>query len=255
MNAPTAQIRSAPTADRRMALLAEVERKLLWLSAWMIHNANHLRPNRDGLKVGGHQASCASVTCIMTALVFRQPAPVRPGGGEAACRAGAACGELPVRPADAWNRWPGCGSSAARRPIRRRVKDGPEIDFSTGSVGLGVALTSFSALMQDYVRVHGLVDPPTSGRAMSPSPAMPSWTRATSTRRCSKAGSTTCAMSGGWSTTTARAWISVMPDRLFGRFEGLFRDMGWKVVSTEIRPAAGSGLRPRRRRRAARLGR
>ena len=50
--------------------LAEVEQKLLWLSAWMIHNANHLRPNRDGLKVGGHQASCASVASIMTALYF-----------------------------------------------------------------------------------------------------------------------------------------------------------------------------------------
>ena len=43
---------------------------LLWLSAWMVHNANHIRPNRDGLKVGGHQASCASVVSIMTALYF-----------------------------------------------------------------------------------------------------------------------------------------------------------------------------------------
>ena len=47
-----------------------MERKLLWLSAWMIHHANHIRPNRDGLKVGGHQASCASVISIMTALYF-----------------------------------------------------------------------------------------------------------------------------------------------------------------------------------------
>ncbi len=30
------------------------------------------------------------------------------------------------------------------------------MDFSTGSVGLGVAMTTFSALMQDYVRLHGL---------------------------------------------------------------------------------------------------
>jgi pyruvate dehydrogenase E1 component len=33
----------------RLAALAAVERKLLWLSSWMIHNANHIRPNRDGL--------------------------------------------------------------------------------------------------------------------------------------------------------------------------------------------------------------
>ena len=57
MNAPPADLRPILSADRRMALLAEIERKLLWLSAWMIHNANHIRPNRDGLKVGGHQAS------------------------------------------------------------------------------------------------------------------------------------------------------------------------------------------------------
>ena len=48
--------------------LAALERKVLWLSTWMIHNANHLRPSRDGLKVGGHQASSASVATLMTAL-------------------------------------------------------------------------------------------------------------------------------------------------------------------------------------------
>ena len=50
------------------ALLAELERKILWLATWTIHNANHLRPSADGLKVGGHQASSASIATIMTAL-------------------------------------------------------------------------------------------------------------------------------------------------------------------------------------------
>ncbi len=54
----------------RLECLRALERKVLWLSTWMIHNANHLRPNRDGLKVGGHQASCASVATLMTALYF-----------------------------------------------------------------------------------------------------------------------------------------------------------------------------------------
>ncbi len=54
----------------KLELLRELERKVLWLSAWTIHNANHIRENRDGLKVGGHQASCASVATIMTALYF-----------------------------------------------------------------------------------------------------------------------------------------------------------------------------------------
>src|SRR5271169_6236169 len=56
--------------EDKLACLAALERKVLWLSTWMIHNANHLRLNRDGLKVGGHQASSASVATLMTALYF-----------------------------------------------------------------------------------------------------------------------------------------------------------------------------------------
>ena len=44
----------------RLAILRELEKKVLWLASWTIHNANHLRDNADGLKVGGHQASSAS---------------------------------------------------------------------------------------------------------------------------------------------------------------------------------------------------
>src|SRR5260221_545258 len=54
--------------EDKLARLQALERKVLWLSTWMIHNANHLRPSRDGLKVGGHQASSASVATLMTAL-------------------------------------------------------------------------------------------------------------------------------------------------------------------------------------------
>ena len=54
----------------RLKFLSELERKVLWLASWMIHNANHLRPNDDGLKVGGHQASSASLATIMTTLYF-----------------------------------------------------------------------------------------------------------------------------------------------------------------------------------------
>ena len=53
-----------------LEILRALERKVLWLAAWTIHNANHLRDNTDGLKVGGHQASSASLAAIMTALYF-----------------------------------------------------------------------------------------------------------------------------------------------------------------------------------------
>src|SRR6201988_3369005 len=59
----------------RLDFLSALGRKALWLSAWMIHHANHVRPNMDGLKVGGHQASSASLCTIMTALYGSVPRP------------------------------------------------------------------------------------------------------------------------------------------------------------------------------------
>src|SRR3984885_117062 len=51
-------------------ILRELEKKVLWLASWTIHNANHLRENTDGVKVGGPQAPSASLATIMTALYF-----------------------------------------------------------------------------------------------------------------------------------------------------------------------------------------
>src|SRR5262249_21477108 len=60
--------RISPDALR---ILGELEKKVLWLASWTIHHANHVRENIDGLKVGGHQASSASLATIMTALYFQ----------------------------------------------------------------------------------------------------------------------------------------------------------------------------------------
>src|SRR3546814_18754560 len=68
---PTGSAAMQDSAEAQtLRLLRQLERKVLWLSSWMIHNANHLRENRDGLKVGGHQASSASLATLMTALYF-----------------------------------------------------------------------------------------------------------------------------------------------------------------------------------------
>src|SRR5690606_7208339 len=58
-----AKKRTAGTCDMiaKADHLKIIEQRLLWLSHWMIHNANHLRPKADGIKVGGHQASSASM--------------------------------------------------------------------------------------------------------------------------------------------------------------------------------------------------
>ena len=62
-------------SPQNLSMLAELERKVLWLATWTIHHANHVRDNTDGLKVGGHQASCASLATIMTALYFHTLRP------------------------------------------------------------------------------------------------------------------------------------------------------------------------------------
>src|SRR5262245_22286267 len=68
--AMTSADKSDPQAE--LAILRELEKKVLWLASWTIHHANHVRDNIDGLKVGGHQASSASLATIMTALYFRE---------------------------------------------------------------------------------------------------------------------------------------------------------------------------------------
>jgi pyruvate dehydrogenase E1 component len=224
------EIRPIEPALGTLETLRQVEQKLLWLSAWMIHNANHLRPNRDGLKVGGHQASCASVTSIMTALYFEILRPqdrvaVKPHAGPVLHAINYLLGRQSVE------QMAGLRQFGGAQAYPSRTKDGPEIDFSTGSVGLGVALTSFASLMEDYVRAHGLISPQTPH-----------------SRKIAIAGDAEMdegniyeALLEGWKHDVRDVWWivdynrqsldSVMPDRLFGRFEGLFRDMGWKVVS------------------------
>ena len=59
----------------RDATLREVEQRVLWLATSIVHHANRVRPNPDGLKVGGHQASSASLVSIMTELWFNHLRP------------------------------------------------------------------------------------------------------------------------------------------------------------------------------------
>ncbi len=232
MDTPVSTLAPAvlPADTRHVHLLKQLERKLLWLSAWMIHNANHIRPNRDGLKVGGHQASCASVISIMTALYFEVARPqdriaVKPHAGPVFHAMNYLFGRQNIDKMEALRALGGA------QPYPSRVKDGPEVDFSTGSVGLGVAMTTFAALMADYVRLHGL------GRPDLP----PGRHIAIAGDAELDEGNIYEALLEGWKHDVRNLWWivdynrqsldSVVPDRLFGRIEGLFRDMGWNCVT------------------------
>ena len=244
MNVPGIAIAEDPTGERRLAILKEIERKLLWLSAWAIHNANHVRPNRDGLKVGGHQASSSSVISIMTALYFAALRPedrvaVKPHAGPVFHAANYLLGRERSTPLERLRAFGGAQSYPSR------ARDGAEVDFSTGSVGLGVALTSFAALMQDYVHRHGF--------ARADVPAGRSIALAGDAEL--DEGNIYEALLEGWKHDVRDLWWiidynrqsldSVVPDRLFGRIEGLFRDMGWNVVTLKYgRKLAAAFARP-----------
>ncbi len=221
---------ASPNPADRVRLLRQLERKLLWLSAWMIHHANHIRPNRDGLKVGGHQASCASVISIMAALYFEVLRPqdrvaVKPHAGPVFHAINYLLGRQSREKLATLRQFGGI------QPYPSRVKDGAEVDFSTGSVGLGVALTTFGSLVQDYVHLHGLARP---GVAAGRHVAIVGDAELDE-------GNIYEALLEGWKHDVRNVWWvvdynrqsldSVVPDRLFGRIEGLFRDMGWNVVT------------------------
>ena len=131
-------------------ILKLIEQKILWLACWMIHNANHLRYNDDGLKVGGHQASSASIVSIMTALYFDILRPedrvaVKPHASPVFHAIQYLSGLQTKENIENFRGFGGAQSYPSR------TKDIDDVDISTGSVGLGVAMTSFISLTQDYI--------------------------------------------------------------------------------------------------------
>src|SRR5450432_1418093 len=139
----------------RLAMLSALARKVLWLSSWTIHHANHIRPNVDGLKVGGHQASSASLATIMSALYFSVLRPqdrvaVKPHASPVFHAIQYLLGNQTL---DKLERFRALGGAQS---YPSRTKDTDDVDYSTGSVGLGVGITLFGALVQDYIRLRAL---------------------------------------------------------------------------------------------------
>ena len=131
--------------------LKEIEQQLLWTSAWTIHNANHLRPKiENDVKVGGHQASCASMVSIFTALYFKTLRPedrvaLKPHASPLFHAMQYIMGNQSREKLENFRAYGGAQSYPSR------TKDTCDVDFSTGSVGLGVAITAFTSIMQDYI--------------------------------------------------------------------------------------------------------
>ncbi len=211
-----------------LKILAELERKVLWLASWTIHNANHLRDNGDGVKVGGHQASSASLSTIMTMLYFAALRPedrvaVKPHASPIFHAIQYLLGLQTVEKLKNFRGYKGAQSYPSR------TKDIDDVDFSTGSVGLGVAQTLFSSLVQDYVRAHGWAKDKPEGRmiALVGDAEMDE-------------GNIFEALLEGWKHGIRNTWWivdynrqsldAVVREGLWSRFEAMFRNFGWDVV-------------------------
>ena len=141
-----------------LEILESIQRRVLWLSTWMVHEAN-ARPSADGTKVGGHQASSASVVSLLTALYFKALRP----GDVVATKAHAAPAFYAIQ--FLRGRLDGARLATLRAfgglqayPSRRKNPD--VVDLSTGSMGLGAVMTTFGALATRYLVDHGAARAP-----------------------------------------------------------------------------------------------
>ena len=148
---------SKKLSDKDLTVLKDIEKKVSWLSAWMIHNANNIRKSEDGLKVGGHQASSASIVSIMVALYFKvlqseDRVAVKPHAAPVFHSIQYLLGNQTKEKLDNFRGFGGAQSYPSR------TKDTDDVDYSTGSVGLGGAITIFGSLMQDYLYKHNFIN-------------------------------------------------------------------------------------------------
>ncbi len=231
MSAPQAIVRTETPAysQESLAVLRDLRRKILWLSTWMIHNANHLRDGSDGLKVGGHQASSASCASILTALYLHALRPqdrvaVKPHASPIFHAIQYLLGNQELDKLKDFRAFGGAQSYPSR------TKDSGDVDFSTGSVGLGVAMTAFASLVQDYVRAKGLGQDWPEGRmvAVVGDAELDEGNIYECLLECWKHGLHNC----WWVIDYNRQSLdSVVSDQLFTKVAGLFETMGWHVVT------------------------
>ncbi len=221
--------RNRPGANDALDLIADLDRKVQWLSAWTIHNANHIRENRDGLKVGGHQASSASMASIMSALYFSVLRPedrvaVKPHASPVFHAIQYLHGRQSL---DQLKRFRALGGAQS---YPSRTKDQDEVDFSTGSVGLGVAMTAFASIAQDYLLAHGQMPPERAGRMIS----------LLGDAELDEGNIYECVIEGAKHDLRNCWWIvdynrqsldATTSDSMFLRFSDIFRAVGWDVIT------------------------
>jgi len=216
-------------ANDAAPLLYRLDERLRWLATWTIHNANHIREDRDGLKVGGHQASCASMSTILATLFFHAVRPqdrvaVKPHASPVFHAIQYLFGRQSRDQLERFRAFGGAQSYPSR------TKDKDDVDFSTGSVGLGVAVTAFASLTQDYLKAHGWLDPAREGRMIA----------TLGDAELDEGNIYECLIDAHKHAIRNTWWIvdynrqsldATTTDRMFDRFDDIFRTFGWRVLT------------------------
>ncbi|MGB3388745.1 MAG: transketolase [Pseudaminobacter sp.] len=213
-------------ADRSKQLKA-IEKQVLWLACWMIHNANSLREKGE-VKVGGHQASSASMVSIMTALYFHalraeDRVAVKPHASPVFHAIQYLMGNQTREKLENFRGYGGAQSYPSR------TKDIDDVDFSTGSVGLGVAITAFASIMQDYLAAKKWGGNVATGRMVA----------LVGDAELDEGNIYEC-LQEGWKHDLRNTWWvidynrqsldGVVREGLWQRIEAVFRAFGWDVV-------------------------
>lgn len=208
--------------------LQQMEQRLLWLSHWMIHHANHIRPKVDGIKIGGHQASSASLVSVVTALYFsalraEDRVALKPHAAPLFHAMHYMMGNIAL---EKLQNFRGLGGAQS---YPSRTKDVDDVDFSTGSVGLGVAITSFASMVQDFITAKDWAQDVKPGRMIA----------LLGDAELDEGNIYEC-LQEGWKNGLRNTWWvidynrqsldGVVREGLWRRIEMIFEAFGWKVI-------------------------
>ncbi|HEX8005966.1 MAG TPA: pyruvate dehydrogenase [Trebonia sp.] len=209
--------------------LREIERRVLWLATAIVHEANLVRPSLDGLKVGGHQTSSASMVSIMTSLWFRHLRPqdrvsVKPHASPVLHAINYLLGELDEKYLPTLRAFGGLQSYPSRS------KDPDPVDYSTGSVGIGATAPVWGALARRYA--EAAVGGAGTGRQYS----LLGDAELDEGAVWEAIGEPAVAGLGEivWVVDLNRQSLDrIVPDIAAGRLQGMFASAGWQVITVK----------------------
>ena len=203
---------------------------MLWLATAIVHHANRVRENRSGVKVGGHQASSASMVSLMCALWFSElraedRVSVKPHASPVLHAINYLLGRLDRPFLETLRAFGGLQSYPSR------TKDPDPVDYSTGSVGIGATAPIWGAIARRYLETHRF-EAPSMGRQIAllgdaelDEGAV--W-EAVADPSVAKLGEVL------WVVDLNRQSLDrVVPDIAFGRWANMFEAAGWQTISVK----------------------